>query len=71
MTIIFSIPDARLNKAANSLESVLKPDFRDEKLVQRCLQKRVLRTEIFNEALNETVRICLYVALLLHSACSR
>lgn len=55
MTIVFSVPDMRLNKAAAALEVLLNPNFRDENLIQQCLQKRVLRTNAFNEALQETV----------------
>ena len=65
MTIVFSIPDLKLNKAAAALEVLLKPDLKDENVVQRCLQKRILRTNVFNEALKETVSsIFIYNVLL-------
>ncbi|KAI5124439.1 hypothetical protein M0805_008323 [Coniferiporia weirii] len=60
--IVFSVDSSKMEHAAENLEKLLLPDFRDDGLAERCMQQRVLRTKIYNEAVKQTVDTVLSIA---------
>lgn len=56
-TIYYAIDSMRMDTAAKRLEEILPREMRDEGLVQRCTEHRVLRMNIYNDSLRLTVGV--------------
>lgn len=55
--IVYSINDTELMRAASNLEKLLPAKLKDENLVQRCINQRILRTNIYLESAKLTASI--------------